>query len=206
MNAAFNCCPGDIAADIRIQDDTITIVEREEQSMCDCSCLYVLYFEIRNLEPRPYTIRFVELYVPPEDERLEFTADLATPRTFPGEWSAPTGPIIPGDTRQRSTRTGRSSMPCARGSLELIGTPSCGGDGDCRYIGLGAKPCGGVWEYLVYSTPRIDPDYLKYLRLQIQRIQRRFQPPLRHLLRLHDRDASAVGCVAGSAAFSESEP
>ncbi|MFA4948661.1 MAG: hypothetical protein WC674_09170, partial [Candidatus Krumholzibacteriia bacterium] len=77
VNAAFNCCPGDITADISFRNDTITIVEREEQSICDCSCLYNLKFEIRNLEPRAYTIRFVEPYVQSDDERLEFTADLA---------------------------------------------------------------------------------------------------------------------------------
>lgn len=27
---------------------------------------------------------------------------------------------------------------------------------DCRYIGLGDKPCGGFWQYLVYSVSATD--------------------------------------------------
>jgi len=28
----------------------------------------------------------------------------------------------------------------------------CGGNAGCRFLGLGSKPCGGPWEYLVYAT------------------------------------------------------
>jgi hypothetical protein len=34
--------------------------------------------------------------------------------------------------------------------LNMIGLPECAGDGDCRYIAFGSKPCGGPWEYLIY--------------------------------------------------------
>lgn len=40
--------------------------------------------------------------------------------------------------------------------LEMIGQPSCNGDGDCRYIAFGSKPCGGPWEYLIYSSSATD--------------------------------------------------
>jgi len=159
INAAFNCCPGDITAEISIADGTITIIEREEQSMCDCSCLYDLEYEIRNLEPRSYTIRFVEPYVRPEDERLEFSVDLADlPAGMHCAW------------RERYPWGYLSSMPHDKAVLdalrkeiiELIGTASCGAGGECRSIGLGVKPCGGVWEYLIYSTTTADTIELKY--------------------------------------------
>ena len=38
----------------------------------------------------------------------------------------------------------------------LIGQPQCGGVNDCRYIAFGAKPCGGPWEYLIYSISVTD--------------------------------------------------
>jgi hypothetical protein len=35
--------------------------------------------------------------------------------------------------------------------LNMIGEPACFVDGQCRYIAFGSKPCGGPWEYLIYS-------------------------------------------------------
>lgn len=34
----------------------------------------------------------------------------------------------------------------------LIREPVCIGVEDCRVVGVGSKPCGGPWEYLVYSV------------------------------------------------------
>ena len=34
----------------------------------------------------------------------------------------------------------------------LAGTSECGADFECRYVAFGSKPCGGPWEYLIYST------------------------------------------------------
>jgi hypothetical protein len=39
----------------------------------------------------------------------------------------------------------------------LIRDKTCVIDTDCRSIGFGAKPCGGHWSYLVYSTRTVDP-------------------------------------------------
>jgi hypothetical protein len=160
INAAFNCCPGQIAADISVVNDTITIVEREEQSMCDCSCLYDLEFEIRNLEPRMYTIRIVEPYVQPGDERLEFSVDLGSLSSgiscaYRGHYPWLYQGTMPGD---------RAVLDALRAKIiALIRAPSCGEAGECRYIGLGVKPCGGVWEYLIYSTATVDVCTLRYL-------------------------------------------
>jgi hypothetical protein len=160
INAGFNCCPGDITADITVEGDTILIVEHEEQSMCDCSCLYDLEFEIRNLDSRKYAIRIVELYTQPGDERLDFSIDLT---------GQPAGVHCTCRTHYPwgylSSKAADEAVLAAmrREIVGLIGTPSCGGDGECRYIGLGDKPCGGVWEYLVYSTSTVDTVELKYL-------------------------------------------
>lgn len=39
---------------------------------------------------------------------------------------------------------------------DMIGIPECNGDEDCRYIAFGSKPCGGPWEYLIYSMSVTD--------------------------------------------------
>jgi hypothetical protein len=36
----------------------------------------------------------------------------------------------------------------------------CSEDNDCNFVGLGSKPCGGHWEYLVYSK---SIDTIKFL-------------------------------------------
>ena len=40
--------------------------------------------------------------------------------------------------------------------IDIIGVPICSDSTDCRIIGLGAKPCGGYWGYLVYSVSDVD--------------------------------------------------
>ena len=62
VNAAFNCCPGEITAEISISNDTITIVERESQPGCHCLCLYDLEYRFENIEAGTYTIIFIEPY------------------------------------------------------------------------------------------------------------------------------------------------
>ena len=42
----------------------------------------------------------------------------------------------------------------------LVGEAACASADECRYIGLGAKPCGGAWGYLVYSTAQTDEELL----------------------------------------------
>ena len=40
--------------------------------------------------------------------------------------------------------------------LLLVGEADCSEIGACRSLPLGAKPCGGPWEYLIYSTTNSD--------------------------------------------------
>ena len=41
----------------------------------------------------------------------------------------------------------------------LVGEASCSELSECRALPFGAKPCGGPWEYLIYSS--INSDTLK---------------------------------------------
>jgi hypothetical protein len=77
VNAGFNCCP-EIAANITIEDNIITIEEIEISGDCDCLCLFDIDYEIRNLPPGEYTITAIEPYVPGGEEILEFTVDLVS--------------------------------------------------------------------------------------------------------------------------------
>lgn len=36
--------------------------------------------------------------------------------------------------------------------IVLAESSICSEDNDCNFVGLGSKPCGGHWEYLVYSN------------------------------------------------------
>lgn len=40
--------------------------------------------------------------------------------------------------------------------LDYAGSPVCEEESECRYVGVGAKPCGGPWYYLVYSVSSVD--------------------------------------------------
>ncbi|MBN1164933.1 MAG: hypothetical protein JXB45_10165 [Candidatus Krumholzibacteriota bacterium] len=80
INAGFNCCQDKIMAEITILNDLITIEEMEipPGGLCYCNCLFDLTFSIVDLPPGQYTIKFIEPYRVPEDEALEFTADLSS--------------------------------------------------------------------------------------------------------------------------------
>lgn len=40
-----------------------------------------------------------------------------------------------------------------KANIENLASASvCGDDFECRYIAFGSKPCGGPWEYLIYTT------------------------------------------------------
>ena len=40
--------------------------------------------------------------------------------------------------------------------IEFIGEPTCKDSTNCRSIAFGDKPCGGPWEYLIYSVVEFD--------------------------------------------------
>ena len=78
INAGFNCCP-EIAPEISIEGNVITIDEIEIEGLCDCLCLFDLDYEINNLPPGVYTIHVIEPYVVEGEEPLIFIANLTSP-------------------------------------------------------------------------------------------------------------------------------
>jgi hypothetical protein len=77
INAGFNCCPGEIVANIEFNGNRITITESEKEQGCRCLCLFDLDLEVINLHPGTYTIRIVEPYVQGNNQVLECTVNLS---------------------------------------------------------------------------------------------------------------------------------
>lgn len=63
INAAFNCCPADIIADIQSNGNAITITEQETNAPCDCICLYDVEYRFSNVTADIYTITINGLYL-----------------------------------------------------------------------------------------------------------------------------------------------
>lgn len=76
INPAFNCCPKEILVDASVSGDTIFIVERESEGLCDCICLYDLDIELLNVAPAEYTVVIKEQYLCEGDEPVIFSVDL----------------------------------------------------------------------------------------------------------------------------------
>jgi len=76
VNAGFNCCPGQLSIETRIDAGIISVFEKEREAGCYCDCLYDLDIVIRNLAPARYRIVFIEPYRHPDDAELSFIMDL----------------------------------------------------------------------------------------------------------------------------------
>ena len=50
----------------------------------------------------------------------------------------------------------RLLLAVMRQEVDALVGDACGALEDCRYVGIGAKPCGGPWEYIIYSTAVTD--------------------------------------------------
>ena len=75
INAGFNCCPGSLYCDIRLNKDTIIIQEFEKEALCDCDCLYDLEIELNDVLSKVYYLRIIEPYAR-DEEMLFFQLDL----------------------------------------------------------------------------------------------------------------------------------
>lgn len=78
INAAFNCCPGEITAEITFNGNVITIKEAESEQACRCDCLFDLDYELINLPPGTYWLQVIEPYVQESDQELAFTLRLSS--------------------------------------------------------------------------------------------------------------------------------
>lgn len=43
----------------------------------------------------------------------------------------------------------------------MVENPVCSDSADCAYIGLGSKPCGGPWRYIIYSKATVNEEALE---------------------------------------------
>ena len=51
-----------------------------------------------------------------------------------------------------------AQLKASRTQIEnFVADTSCSETSQCRAIELGSKPCGGAWEYLIYSDATVDP-------------------------------------------------
>ena len=56
VSAAFNCCPGEIAAAVRVSEGKIEIAESEAQAGCRCECTVDLDLVVEGLPAGQYEI------------------------------------------------------------------------------------------------------------------------------------------------------
>lgn len=62
-----------------------------------------------------------------------------------------------GEDQQRTEEEDRAQLMEMRRQIDaLVGDAAGASIAACRYAGLGAKPCGGPWEYIVYSASSTD--------------------------------------------------
>lgn len=58
---------------------------------------------------------------------------------------------------QRTEEGDRAQLAEMRGEIDaLIGDAAGASIADCRYAGVGSKPCGGPWEFVIYSASSTD--------------------------------------------------
>ena len=84
QNAIFNCCPGELRADITVEGHIITVSEYDTEQQCKCVCPYDLSYEIGPLtEGKTYTLSIG--YKGQESIVAEFTFR----NTLSGIWQLP---------------------------------------------------------------------------------------------------------------------
>jgi hypothetical protein len=62
-NAGFNCCPGKLSTKVKVEGNTITLLEEEDEAGCNCLCLFDLEVELYNVLPEVYLLKIEELYI-----------------------------------------------------------------------------------------------------------------------------------------------
>ena len=74
-----------------------------------------------------------------------------------GEQQSDEGEQPTNEGEQRTEEGDRARLVEMRQEIDaLIGDSAGASIADCRYAGIGAKPCGGPWEYIVYSVSSTD--------------------------------------------------
>jgi hypothetical protein len=77
VNAAFNCCPGNIMTDLKVSGDTLILTESESSNLCDCNCLFDLDFIITGVPKGTWWIRVGEPYIQQSEQpKILFKVEL----------------------------------------------------------------------------------------------------------------------------------
>ncbi len=79
VNSGFNCCPGELTADVTVIGRRITITEKELEAGCHCLCLYDLDYRIDNVAAGEYVVSFVCPYVEARETMMAIDLDLSGP-------------------------------------------------------------------------------------------------------------------------------
>lgn len=78
QNVLFNCCPGELGADISVDDNSIIINEHETEQGCKCICTYDLSYEVGPLtEGKTYSISIRRRDAEPIEVKLEYKNSLS---------------------------------------------------------------------------------------------------------------------------------
>ena len=73
----------------------------------------------------------------------------------------PVGDAFDIDLKERQELSDKRKLHRMRVDIvKMAGEAECEAVEDCRFLELGAKPCGGPWEYLVYSVVQMDSTVL----------------------------------------------
>jgi hypothetical protein len=81
---------------------------------------------------------------------------------------------LPGAVHSAADQSDRERLRSLKRAIdEEIGEPRADSVAQCKYIGFGAKPCGGPWMYLVYSTARTDESKLQRLVGEFNALQKK---------------------------------
>lgn len=60
---------------------------------------------------------------------------------------------IVGDDNSKSQQEELDALMAHKDYIKsIITNTTCSENSQCNFIGLGSKPCGGHWEYLIYSS------------------------------------------------------
>lgn len=74
-----------------------------------------------------------------------------------GEQQSDEGEQPTNEVEQRTEEGDRARLVEMRQEIDmLIGDAAASSIADCRYAGLGSKPCGGPWEFIVFSVSSTD--------------------------------------------------
>ncbi len=97
------------------------------------------------------------------------------------------------DTRQLQLRLER-----------LTENKECEQDNQCKVIGVGARPCGGPDQYLIYSTLHTDEKMLSYTNERYQKLKKQQNEKLGLMSTCQMLMPPASACVAKKCAIGSS--